>query len=144
MTLGLLQVLIADFFFICVALAWLAAGVAEKGSLNSTVSLSSFPVHEAAVPGDTRSHHWASWVPKPVLWTHLFQHHVHRQPCSMLTRSGRTAVILLQNLLDSWYPLWTLLFQPALGVLMLGAVGCASLHPSVLTTLLLQNCGCCI
>lgn len=56
------KVLIADFFFICVALAWLAAGVAEKGSLNST------------------------------------------------------------RLLDSWYPLWTLLFQPALGVLMLGAL----------------------
>lgn len=34
----MLQVLIADFFFICVALAWLAAGVAEKSSLNSTVS----------------------------------------------------------------------------------------------------------
>ena len=48
---GLLQVLIADFFFICVALAWLAAGVAEKGSLNSTVGPSSLPVCEAAVPG---------------------------------------------------------------------------------------------
>lgn len=56
------KVLIADFFFICVALAWLAAGVAEKSSVNST------------------------------------------------------------RLLDSWYPLWTLLFQPALGVLMLGAL----------------------
>ena len=29
---------------------------------------------------------------------------------------------MLQKLLDAWYPLWTLVFQPALGVLMLGAV----------------------
>ena len=31
-------------------------------------------------------------------------------------------VLLLQRLLTVWYPLWTLLFQPAIGVLMLGAV----------------------
>jgi hypothetical protein len=28
----------------------------------------------------------------------------------------------LQKLLTIWFPLWTLLFQPAIGVLMLGAV----------------------
>lgn len=56
------KVLIADFFFILVALAWLAAGVGEKSTLNSS------------------------------------------------------------RLLDAWYPLWMLVFQPALGVLMLGAL----------------------
>ena len=30
--------LIADFFFVCLALAWLAAGVGEKGALHSSVS----------------------------------------------------------------------------------------------------------
>lgn len=48
----MLQVLIADFFFICVALAWLAAGVAEKSSVNSTVSTfaSLHLPHGVAVP----------------------------------------------------------------------------------------------
>ena len=32
-----MQVLIADFFFVLLALAWLAAGVGEKSTLNSTV-----------------------------------------------------------------------------------------------------------
>ena len=32
------QVLIADFFFVCLALAWLAAGVGEKGALHTSVS----------------------------------------------------------------------------------------------------------
>jgi len=31
------QVLIADFFFVLLALVWLAAGVGEKSTLNSTV-----------------------------------------------------------------------------------------------------------
>ena len=39
----LLQVLIADFFFILVALAWLAAGVGEKSTLNSSVKLNFNP-----------------------------------------------------------------------------------------------------
>jgi len=56
------KVLIADFFFVCAAGAWLAAGVVEKTSLNSS------------------------------------------------------------KLLDAWYPLWMLVFQPAIGVLMLGAL----------------------
>ena len=34
------QVLIADFFFVLAALAWLAAGVGEKSTLNSTVGVS--------------------------------------------------------------------------------------------------------
>ena len=33
-----------------------------------------------------------------------------------------------QALLDAWFPLWPLVFQPALGVLMLGAVRSPSLH----------------
>lgn len=56
LVMGMWQVLIADFFFICIALAWLAAGVAEKGSLNSTVSPSSSLVYEVAMPADTWSH----------------------------------------------------------------------------------------
>ncbi|DBB12068.1 TPA: hypothetical protein ACH3X3_006181 [Trebouxia sp. C0006] len=56
------KVLIADFFFVLLALAWLAAGVGEKSTFNST------------------------------------------------------------KLLDAWYPLWMLVFQPAIGVLMLGAL----------------------
>lgn len=44
------------------------------------------------------------------------------------SRAAETHGFLLQRLLDSWYPLWTLLFQPALGVLMLGAVGYSSLY----------------
>ncbi|DBA89740.1 TPA: hypothetical protein ACH3X2_004620 [Trebouxia sp. C0005] len=56
------KVLIADFFFVLLALGWLAAGVGEKSTLNST------------------------------------------------------------KLLDAWYPLWMLVFQPAIGVLMLGAL----------------------
>jgi len=33
-----------------------------------------------------------------------------------------------QALLDAWFPLWPLVFQPALGVLMLGAVRSPSLQ----------------
>lgn len=31
---------------------------------------------------------------------------------------------VLQALLDAWFPLWQWVFQPAIGVLMLGAVSC--------------------
>ncbi|KAK9917973.1 hypothetical protein WJX75_000178 [Coccomyxa subellipsoidea] len=55
------EVLIADFFFVCAALAWLVAGVGAKTSLDNSA------------------------------------------------------------LLDAWYPLWQWVFQPAIGVLMLGA-----------------------
>ena len=58
------------------------------------------------------------WVPQP----HPFQAKI----LSLLPNSSSTAITALQRLLDSWYPLWTLLFQPALGVLMLGAVGYSS------------------
>lgn len=34
-----LQVLIADFFFVCLALAWLALGVGENATLHSSVRL---------------------------------------------------------------------------------------------------------
>ncbi len=56
------KVLIADFFFVAFALAWLAGGVGERAAIGS------------------------------------------------------------QRLLDAWFPLWPLLFQPAIGVLMLGAL----------------------
>lgn len=56
------QVLIADFFFVLLVLAWLGAGLAEKGALHSS------------------------------------------------------------TLIDAWMPLWPLLFQPAIGVLMAGAL----------------------
>jgi hypothetical protein len=56
------QVLIADFFFILLILAWFVAGVAETSTLRSS------------------------------------------------------------KILDVWYPLWPTVFQPALGVLMLGAL----------------------
>ncbi|CAL8471352.1 g10894 [Coccomyxa elongata] len=56
------KVLIADFFFVCAALAWLVAGVGVKASLDNSA------------------------------------------------------------LLDVWYPLWQWVFQPAIGVLMLGAL----------------------
>ncbi|BDA46739.1 hypothetical protein COCOBI_09-1920 [Coccomyxa sp. Obi] len=56
------KVLIADFFFVCAALAWLVAGVGVKASLDNSA------------------------------------------------------------LLDVWYPLWQWVFQPAIGVLMLGAI----------------------
>ena len=58
----LLQVLIGDFFFVLFSLAWLAAGLAEKGSVHSSV------------------------------------------------------------LLDAWMPLWPLVWQPAIGILMAGAL----------------------
>ena len=41
-----------------------------------------------------------------------------------------TDVPAAQALLDSWYSLWGILFQPALGVLMLGAVSCPVLPAS--------------
>ena len=37
----------------------------------------------------------------------------------------------MQRLLTVWYPLWTLLFQPAIGVLMLGAVSLCAHLPTV-------------
>ncbi len=58
----LLQVLIADFFFIMLSLAWLAAGLAEKAAFKS------------------------------------------------------------ETLIGSWMPLWPMVFQPAIGVLMAGAL----------------------
>ncbi|KAK9832358.1 hypothetical protein WJX74_007576 [Apatococcus lobatus] len=56
------KVLIADFFFVCLALVWLALGVGEQATLHSS------------------------------------------------------------RLLDVWFPLWQLVFQPAIGILMLGAL----------------------
>ena len=35
---------------------------------------------------------------------------------------GETAALQSSRLLDVWYPLWPTVFQPALGVLMLGAL----------------------
>lgn len=58
----LLQVLIADFFFILAILAWLGAGLVEKATLQSS------------------------------------------------------------SLIDAWLPLWQWVFQPAIGVLMAGAL----------------------
>lgn len=58
----LMQVLIANFFFILFVLLWFVAGIGESAALQSS------------------------------------------------------------NLLNVWYPLWPLVFQPALGVLMLGAL----------------------
>jgi hypothetical protein len=55
-------VLIADFFFVLAALAWLGAGLGVQGALHSSA------------------------------------------------------------VLDAWYGLWPLVFQPAIGVLMLGAL----------------------
>lgn len=56
------QVLIADFFFVLLVLAWLGAGLAERATVKSSV------------------------------------------------------------LVDAWMPLWPLVFQPAIGVLMAGAL----------------------
>eukprot|EP00878_Enallax_costatus_P013156 GHUV01013749.1.p1 GENE.GHUV01013749.1~~GHUV01013749.1.p1 ORF type:complete len:176 (+),score=64.40 GHUV01013749.1:101-628(+) len=56
------KVLIADFFFILVVLAWLGAGLAEKAALRSS------------------------------------------------------------TLIDAWMPLWPMVFQPAIGILMAGAL----------------------
>lgn len=60
--LVLLQLLIADFFFVLAILAWLGAGLAEKATVQSS------------------------------------------------------------SLIDAWLPLWPLVFQPAIGVLMAGAL----------------------
>ncbi len=38
------QVLIADFFFVCAALAWLVAGAGAKTVLNNSVSIVHNPV----------------------------------------------------------------------------------------------------
>lgn len=62
LSVQLLQVLIADFFFILVVLAWLGAGVAAKAALHSSA------------------------------------------------------------LIDAWMPLWPMVFQPAIGILMAGAL----------------------
>ena len=35
---------------------------------------------------------------------------------------GEKATVQSSKLLDAWYPLWQWVFQPALGVLMLGAL----------------------
>lgn len=40
----------------------------------------------------------------------------------LLLSSTRNGVCIVQRLLDTWFFLWPLVFQPALGVLMLGAV----------------------
>jgi hypothetical protein len=56
------QVLIADFFFVLLVLAWLGVGLAEKGALHSS------------------------------------------------------------SLIDAWMPLWPAVFQPAIGILMAGAL----------------------
>jgi hypothetical protein len=61
------QVLIADFFFVLLVLAWLGAGLAEKATVKSSV------------------------------------------------------------LVDAWMPLWPLVFQPAIGVLMAGALASGGL-----------------
>jgi len=60
--LRVLQVLIADFFFVLAILAWLGVGLAEKATVQSS------------------------------------------------------------SLIDAWLPLWPLVFQPAIGVLMAGAL----------------------
>ena len=53
------QVLIADFFFVCLALAWLAAGVGEKGALHSSVSANPFCHSGAATsPASVDSPAW--------------------------------------------------------------------------------------
>jgi hypothetical protein len=57
-----LQVLIADFFVVLAILAWLAVGLAEKATVQSS------------------------------------------------------------NLIDAWLPLWPMVFQPAIGILMAGAL----------------------
>lgn len=57
-----MQVLIADFFFVLLALAWFIAGLGQQAALRSN------------------------------------------------------------GVLDAWYALWQPVFQPALGVLMLGAI----------------------
>lgn len=36
---------------------------------------------------------------------------------------GEQGALGSTKLLDAWYPLWPLIFQPALGILMLGAIG---------------------
>jgi hypothetical protein len=88
------QVLIADFFFVCAALAWLVAGVGAKTSLDNSVR---------QLLEDGKFGLRCSYITSSLCWTF----------------SSFTAV---QALLDAWYPLWQWVFQPAIGVLMLGAV----------------------
>ena len=89
--------LIADFFFVCAALAWLVAGVGVNAALNNSVIL------------------------EPMLGLYVLV----TQPLKLLSevrQQARGMVAAEQALLDAWYPLWQWVFQPAIGVLMLGAV----------------------
>lgn len=45
-----MQLLIGDFFFVLLALAWLALGVAEKSTLNTSVSQNLLGRLEAQYP----------------------------------------------------------------------------------------------
>lgn len=42
-----------------------------------------------------------------------------------------SSLLCVQHLLDTWLSLWQWVFQPAIGVLMLGAVSCGCLWHSV-------------
>ncbi len=115
------QVLIADFFFVCIALAWLVAGVAAKASLDNSVGTGIRPCSQRhllwlCAPSQLHMHiqQWFPWR-SPVC--------LYLLSCtSLYTEEGVKHVMVGQALLDAWYPLWQWVFQPAIGVLMLGAV----------------------
>ena len=97
----LMQALIADFFFILVALAWFAAGLGVKAATASSVRCC--PVLPDLTLQQTPWHANISGTTKPL-------------SCQS------QLLCCLQVVLDLWLALWPTLFQPALGILMAGAV----------------------
>jgi len=96
------KALVADFFFVLAALAWLVAGVGVRVGGGSTVRRERERIAKAARPQPHPLHPSSLTLPPVPL------------PLSLFTPP--------QAILDAWYGLWPLVFQPAIGALMAGAV----------------------
>jgi hypothetical protein len=97
------KILIADFFFVLFALGWLAVGVGLKTSSGSTVRRC---IHRF----------FANEFP-------YYEFLIIK--CRLLNCTIDNG---MQDVLDAWLSLWQWVFQPAIGVLMLGAVRVECLH----------------
>ena len=92
------KVLIADFFFVLFALGWFGVGVGIKSSSGDSVR-----------PIDP----YVDWFVKNKGWMHTIVRFIG---------SNSIVSLYIQGILDAWLSLWQWVFQPAIGVLMLGAV----------------------
>ena len=105
-----MQVLIADFFFICAALAWLVAGVGAKTLFSNSVGMLGLLCAHALKLCN------AVWWKPRIPCKCSLQANVH------LSESSEVWCVAAQALIDAWFPLWQWVFQPAIGILMLGAL----------------------